>query len=150
MDSRHRSYAVAGVAFLSSLAITAYSWQVLSSVSEGPRGDGFVAGLVAAFGLALGLSALVVAFDAVVLAASERFARLDRRRRLFLQTGCGMATLGHVVLAIPSEWPGSDLVLYQFGGWLGLVGFGTALTLLGGLWVVASSARRWAVSRQGA
>ncbi|SFL26789.1 hypothetical protein SAMN04487950_3137 [Halogranum rubrum] len=150
MDSRTRSFAIAGFGGLSSVAVLVYSWQTLSSVSEGPRGDGFVAGLVAAFGLALGLSALVVAFDAVVLAASERFARLDGRQRLVLQTGCGFAALGHAALAIPWERLGLDPVLYQFGGWLGLVGLGTVLTLLGGLWVVASSARHWASTRQSA
>lgn len=139
MTPRTRSYAVAGGGFLSSLAVAVFSWTTLSSVTQGPRGDGFVAGLVAAFGLALGLSSFLVAIDAVVLALDERFARLTTRQRLLLQLGCGAATLGHVALSLLAVSSASDFVLVAFGGWLGLVGLGTALTFLGGLWVVAGA-----------
>jgi threonine/homoserine/homoserine lactone efflux protein len=129
MDPHTRSFAVAGGGLLSSLAVALY--------------DGFVAGLVAAFGLALGLSAFVVAVDAGVLALSERFARLDSRQRLTLQVGCGSATFGHAVLAVPSSWTlAYDLVLYEYGGWLGLVALGTALTLVGGVWVAVRAVNR--------
>lgn len=143
MGPHTRSYTVAGGGLLSSLAVAVYSWQTLSSLSKGPRGDGFVTGLLAAFGLALGLSALVVAVDAVVLVLSERFSRLDAPQRLVLQVGCGLATLGHLVIAVPSSWTLEyDLVLYEYGGWLGLAALGTALTLVGGLWVVAGAVNR--------
>ncbi|WP_224270395.1 hypothetical protein [Haloprofundus salinisoli] len=147
-----RSIGVAAGGILAALATFVYSWSTLSSASTGPRGDGFVAGLLVAFGLALGLAATFVAASALILAVAERFARLEPRQRLILQLGAAANVAGTVLLFLGSglgrlpQWFETsvsvsffDVTLYLWGAWVALTLVGTAVSVLGGLWTIAGA-----------
>jgi hypothetical protein len=157
MHPRTRSFAVAGGGGLSALATLAFSWYTLASVSGEPRGDGFAAGLAAAFGLVLGVAAVFVVASAAILAVAERYAALRPGRRLALQLGnaanvVGTASLflGAGLLLLPRSFgigvPMAALRLfpYTWGAWALLVLGGTAMSALGGLWTLGDALKnRW-------
>ncbi|TKX73919.1 hypothetical protein EXE46_11765 [Halorubrum sp. GN11_10-6_MGM] len=142
MPLRNRPFAIAGGAALLSCIGLGYAWYTLSGIPAEPRGDGFVAGIVAAIGLGIGLTGLFALAEATTLAAVVRFGSPTRLARAFLSAGAVVGSVGTVLplfielARLPSS--GSPLTTladrmlpFAFGGWLLLAAIGMLCSILG-------------------
>lgn len=142
MPLHNRPFAIAGGAALLSCIGLGYAWYTLAGIPAEPRGDGFVAGIVAAIGLGIGLTSLFALAEATTLAAVERFGSPTRRARAFLSAGAVAGSVGTILplfielARLPT--PSSSLTTladrmlpFVFGGWLLLAVIGMLCSALG-------------------
>ena len=139
---RSQSFTVAGLAALLACIGLGYAWYTLAGIPSEPPGDGFVAGLTAALGLAIGLTGLFALAEAVTLATVERFGSPTRRGRLLLTAGALAGGVGTVLplfvelargppMGSPLGMVGLRLLPFAFGGWLLLAALGVLCSVLG-------------------
>ena len=130
----HLRWATAGSVLLALLGI-GYAVLILSRIPADPPGDGFVAGLTAAFGLALLLTSLFALGEASVLALVTRLSNpspLSHRLLLVGAVAGGLSVLPTLIIEIARNLqPGSPLagaiirlVAPMFGAWLILAATG--------------------------
>ena len=140
-DRRHLRWATAGSALLALLGI-AYAILTLSRMPESPPGDGFVAGLTAAFGLALLLTSLLALGEVSMLALVTRLSNPSTLSQRLLLVGAiagGLSVLPTLIIEIARNLQSGSplagalirLVAPMFGVWLILAAIGLLCSAAG-------------------